>query len=128
MLFAELLKKTDRYTRVTVEIPGLRTRRASLKFTGIRPRVRRAAVNADITFAVAHRSCSIDVSMKAEDEQGHRQSYQLVLQDLPHAVMSPPDSYYEVRRILGLIWWLNLQLIKYLTISIDYSIKLILYR
>ena len=82
--------------RVTVDLPGLRTRRASIKFSGIRPRIRRAAVNADIIFAVAHRACSLDVSMKAEDEHGHRQMYQLTLQDLPHAAMAPPSSYYEV--------------------------------
>lgn len=82
--------------RVTVEIPGLKTRRASLRFKGIRPRIRRAAVNADITFAVAHRTCSLDVTMKGEDEAGQRKKYHLVLSELTHAAKSPPDSYYEV--------------------------------
>lgn len=82
---------------MVVEIPGLRTRRtSSIRFKRFKPRIRRAANNADITFAAAERTCTLDVTLRSGEEMGL--SYHLEIQDLPgpYPIKPPPDSYYEV--------------------------------
>ena len=56
--------------------------------------LRRAAMNADIMFMAADRTCSLDVTLRQND--GEPQAFSLQLRELPRPVMAPPKSFYEV--------------------------------